>query len=223
VTRKRTRTLASLVVAGLGVALLSACTPSHAGSAAIVGEDSLSQIQLNQEALDVVAVVNQSGQAAPDIAKINQTLVSSWVTQHVIAAVAAQHNVTVTDAEVAAFLDKVAQNAGGQDKLEQQAATEGNTPPALIPDLIRYYLLGQKLPAALAPNASTDVQTAALRKAISDEAARLGVHVNPRYGQWDAATGQLQPQSGQLSVQATKMDGLNFVPEGTAGAPPVVR
>jgi hypothetical protein len=222
VTRKRTRTLATVLVAGLGVAVLSACTPSRAGSAAIVGNDSLSQIQVNQEALDVVSVVKQSGQPAPDIAKINQTLVSSWVTQQVIATVAAEHHVTVTDAEVTSFLDQVVKNAGGQDKLEQQAAAQGNTPPALIPDLIRFYLLGQKLPAALAPNASTDAQTAALRKAIADTAERLGVHVNPRYGQWDAATGQLQPQAGQLSIQATKMDGLNFVPEGTAGAPPVV-
>lgn len=221
-TRKRTRTLATVLVAGLGVAVLSACTPSRAGSAAIVGNDSLSQIQVNQEALDVVSVVKQSGQPAPDIAKINQTLVSSWVTQQVIATVAAEHHVTVTDAEVTSFLDQVVKNAGGQDKLEQQAAAQGNTPPALIPDLIRFYLLGQKLPAALAPNASTDAQTAALRKAIADTAERLGVHVNPRYGQWDAATGQLQPQAGQLSIQATKMDGLNFVPEGTAGAPPVV-
>jgi hypothetical protein len=222
VTRKRTRTLTMVLVAGLGVAVLSACTPTRPGSAAIVGDDNLSQIQLNQEALDVVNVVNQSGQPAPDIAKINQSLVSSWVSQHVIAAVAAEHNVTVTDAEVTAFLDKVVQNAGGQTQLEQQVAAEGDTPPALIPELIRFYLLGQKLPAALAPSASTDAQTAAVRKAISDAAQRLGVHVNPRYGQWDAATGQLQPQLGQLSVQATKMDGLNFVPEGTAGAPPVV-
>lgn len=221
-TRKRTRTLATVLAAGLGVAVLSACTPSHPGSAAIVGDDSLSQIQLNQEALDVVNVVNQSGQPAPDIAKINQSLVSSWVSQRVIAAVAAEHHVTVTDAEVTSFLDQVVKNAGGQDQLEQQAAAEGNTPPNLIPELIHYYLLGQKLPAALAPTASSDAQTAALRKAIADTAARLGVHVNPRYGQWDVATGQLQPQLGQLSVQATKMDGLNFVPEGTAGAPPVV-
>lgn len=221
VTRPKLRRTSWLFMALLGVVALSACTPARAGSAAIVGDQSLSQTALNQQALDVVAVINQSGQAAPDIASINQSIVSSWVTQHVIAVIAAEHRVTVTDAEVSVFLDKVTQQSGGQDKLEQQAASQGGTPPESIPALIRFYLIGQKLPAALLPNGTSTQQNAALAQAVDETATRLGVRVNPRYGQWDPKTGKLQPELGQLSVPATQMDGHTITPTsgGFGGGP----
>jgi hypothetical protein len=207
VIRPTVRRSASVVVALLVVGGVSACTPTKSGAAAIVGDQSLSQITVNQQALDVLAVVRQSGQAAPDIATINQSIVSSWVTQHVLAVIAADHHVSVSDAEASAFLAKVTTQSGGQAKLEQAAALQGGTPPESIPDLIKFYLLGQKLPAALLPNGTAAAQNAALVAAVDAEASRLGVRVNPRYGQWDPKTGKLVTGLGQLSVPATTVDG----------------
>ena len=134
--------------------------------------------------------MNQSGQPAPDIAKINQSLVSSWVSQRVIAAVAAEHHVTVTDAEVTSFLDQVVQNAGRSGPARAAGGRrKGDTPPNLIPELIHYYLLGQKLPPRWRRPRRRTPRPPRCARPIADTAARLGVHVNPRYGQWDVATG----------------------------------
>jgi len=206
-----------VLVAGLAMAGLAACTPAKAGSAAIVGDSSLSQATVNQKALEVLHVVDQSGQPAPDIATVNQSIVSSWVTQHLLARVAAAHHVVVTDAEVSDFLDKVRQQSGGQDKLEQTAASQGGTPPEAIPDLVKYYLISQKLPAVLLPGATATEQNVALAKAVIDEAARLGVHVNPRYGQWDPKSGKIQSGLGELSVPATAIDGRPILTPGNSG------
>ena len=43
---------------------------------------------------------------------------------------------------------------------------------------------------------------ALLKKALSDEAKKLGVHVNPRYGKWDAQNGQVVPLSGKSDVSS---------------------
>jgi hypothetical protein len=217
VTRPRLRRLAPLLVAAVGVAVLTGCTPARAGSAAIVGNESLSQASLNQQALDVVSLVNQSGQAAPNIAAINQAIVGSWVTQRVLGVIAAEHHVTVSDARVSAFLDKAIQSAGGKDKLDQLVAAQDSTPPQLIPELVRSYLLGRALPKALLPNGSSTEQNAALLQAVDETAARLGVHVNPRYGQWDSKSGKVGPEATPLSTAATKVDGLPIVIPGSSG------
>jgi hypothetical protein len=217
VTRPRLRRLAPLLVAALGVAVLSGCTPARAGSAAIVGNESLSQATLNQQALDVVSLVNQSGQAAPNIAGINQAIVGSWVTQRVLGVIAAEHHVTVSDADVSSFLDKAIQSAGGTDKLDQLVAAQNSTPPQLIPELVRFYLLSRALPKALLPNGTSTEQNAALLQAVDETATRLGVHVNPRYGQWDSKTGTVGPEASGLSTPATKIDGQPIVTPGGGG------
>ncbi len=43
---------------------------------------------------------------------------------------------------------------------------------------------------------------ALLKKALADEAKKLGVHVNPRYGRWDAANGQVVPLAGKSDVSS---------------------
>jgi len=41
-----------------------------------------------------------------------------------------------------------------------------------------------------------------LKKALADEAKKLGIHVNPRYGKWDASNGQVVPLSGKSDVSS---------------------
>ena len=41
-----------------------------------------------------------------------------------------------------------------------------------------------------------------LQKALSDEAKKLGVHVNPRYGRWDATKGAVVPTSGSSDISS---------------------
>src|SRR3954453_6506875 len=43
---------------------------------------------------------------------------------------------------------------------------------------------------------------ALLKKSLSDEAKKLGIHVNPRYGKWDAQNGQVVPVSGKSDVSS---------------------
>jgi parvulin-like peptidyl-prolyl isomerase len=43
---------------------------------------------------------------------------------------------------------------------------------------------------------------ALLKKALADEAKKLGIHVNPRYGKWDAKNGQVVPLSGKSDLSS---------------------
>jgi parvulin-like peptidyl-prolyl isomerase len=43
---------------------------------------------------------------------------------------------------------------------------------------------------------------ALLKKTLADEAKKLGIHVNPRYGKWDATNGQVVPLSGKSDVSS---------------------
>ena len=43
---------------------------------------------------------------------------------------------------------------------------------------------------------------ALLKKTLADEAKKLGVHVNPRYGKWDAQNGQVVPLSGKSDISS---------------------
>jgi len=60
--------------------------------------------------------------------------------------------------------------------------------------------------AQATPQLKSDVlktqRDALLKKALSDEAKKLGIHVNPRYGKWDAQNGQVVPLSGKSDVSS---------------------
>jgi parvulin-like peptidyl-prolyl isomerase len=43
---------------------------------------------------------------------------------------------------------------------------------------------------------------ALLKKTLADEAKKLGIHVNPRYGKWDSKNGQVVPVSGKSDVSS---------------------
>ena len=43
---------------------------------------------------------------------------------------------------------------------------------------------------------------ALLKKTLADEAKKLGVHVSPRYGKWDAQNGQVVPLSGKSDISS---------------------
>jgi hypothetical protein len=226
-SRSRRRLLGGLL-ALVTVVSISACTPPKTGAAAIVGQDQLTQTQLNAQASEVVDLVEQaqaanpSTQTAPDVAAINRALITAYVNSNLVDRLAQKYHVAVTDAELSAAIDNLQAHNGGRDKFEQVVATQASIPPEGIPGLIRFTLLLQKLRPALTSDPSATVQGQALLKAIDDEAAGVGVHVNPRYGDWQPSTGAISPDVGQLSEVATMTDGIPVQTgggTGTAGLP----
>jgi parvulin-like peptidyl-prolyl isomerase len=61
----------------------------------------------------------------------------------------------------------------------------------------------QQASAQLKSQVLKSKRDALLHQALADEAKKLGVHVNPRYGTWDAQNGQVVPLSGKNDVSSS--------------------
>jgi hypothetical protein len=182
----------ALAVLLLGGALVG-CTPNQAGSAAIVGENSLSENTLTKLAQEVQGVATRGQLQVPQADALNQRVVAVWVDEQLTAELARTLKVTATQADVDNLLGQFA-----PDQLAQIQVSSGIA-SSMLQDAARAAVLRQGIARALAPSGATDAQNAALTKAYRDAAARLGVSVNPRFGFWNSGTGQVDAPNDALS------------------------
>jgi hypothetical protein len=178
---KQRRRVACLVAAAVGALALSACGPIKAGSAATVGDETLSQsaVASTSEEIDtVVAEAKLDSTLPPD--QVNLSIVALWIDGQVTDAIAAEEGITVTDAEIDTFLEQF------DDEARVRIAAEGAIPPSQLESAARTAVLRQKLQPALAPDGTPEEQSAALLEAITTTSADLDISVNPRFGSWDS-------------------------------------
>lgn len=177
--RLRTPRIAGVV---LGTALLlTGCGQVKAGSAAIVGEDVLTEAQVAEVSEEVNTVVSEAdAEVALPPAELNQRIVALWIDEVLTERLAAKQQVEVAAGEVDTFLEQF------DEASRLQIASEAGIPPSQIERAAETALLRDKLALALAPDASQEEQTAALFDALKVTSDDLGVSVNPRFGSWDA-------------------------------------
>lgn len=176
------------LLAAVAVALLAACTPVKAGSAAVVGEETLSESQVAdgfQEISEIATANELPPPAAPDL---NLRLVGLWVEETLTETLAEREDVTVSAGDVDEFLGQFT------DEDLVQIAVSSGIGPSTIDRAAATQLLQTALAQQLAPGASVEAQGQALRAALADLAAELGVSVNPRFGSFDPETAQVGPR-----------------------------
>ncbi len=151
-----------------------------AGSAATVGDDALSESTVSDIADEVnaIAAAGEIDQALP-AGEVYVRIVATWVDMEITEALAAAEDVTVTDAEIDAFISQFT------DTDLAQIAAGSAIPASQLERAAQTLLMQQKLAIELAPDANTAAQKRALSAAKTETAADLGVSVNPRYGSWD--------------------------------------
>ncbi|WP_283135417.1 SurA N-terminal domain-containing protein [Rhizohabitans arisaemae] len=156
---------------------LTACNPIQAGSAAIVGNERISQEELNTDVRDYTAALVKLKVPEDQISAI---AIPGYVLQSLIPVrayeqVGRANGVTVTDGEIDAFIA----SKGGLQQAEVEALQAG-VPPQEMRGLARAQLIQQKLLVKF--GGGTD--KAALKRAqglLSKEITKLKLVVNPRY------------------------------------------
>ncbi len=132
--------------AGLAVLLLSGCGSGavRPGAAALVGDTRIATDRLQEVVERGLADPQAAQQLGQDRPGFQRATLSRLINRQVLAAAAERKGVSVDDGDVDAQLEDFAEQAGGRDALEAQAAQNGISPEDL-PDFLRDVVLEQAL------------------------------------------------------------------------------
>ncbi len=180
----------AVVATAAALLFLTACTPMKSGSAAIVGDQSLTEAQVGDTADEVNSVVaNADAELSLSPADLNQRIVSMWVDEALTEELASDEGVTASDADVDQFLSQY-------DQAQRlQIVTQAGIPPSQLPRAAKTVVLRNKLADELTPNGSQQEKTAALAAALVKTADDLGVSINPRFGKWNPTIPGVEPRA----------------------------
>lgn len=155
------------VLAGAALLLLTGCGEGQIrpGAAAVVGDDRITTSELQDLVERGLADPQAEQQLGADLAAYQRLALSRLINALVLEQAAEQRGVSVTQGDVDAQIDQFAEQAGGRETLEQQAAQSGIAPEDLAP-FVRSIVVDQRLGDEL--TADLDVPRADLQ-ALYDE------------------------------------------------------
>ncbi len=194
----RARLVGAAATAAVVVPLMSGCQ-TNAGSAAFVGKDKISTVDLTamaQRSQQALAAAGSAQAATPEAVQRND--LSLLITDKLLQRVGAAKGVTVSNTDVQTFQSQ--QLAANGEALTQQLASQG-IGQADQKLLFRVQLLDTRIGAKL--GASPKQQSDPVVPLIVQESKRVGVRVNPRFGTWDAANVRVRPPADDLSSPAS--------------------
>ena len=142
------RLIAVAVPAALVAATLAGCDTSP-GAAAIVGGDRISAQKLQQTVDSGLADPQAQQQLGADRPGFVRKELSRLITNILVSKAASEEGVTATNADIDSELASLAQQAGGESQLEQQAGAAG-VPKKDLRNFIYYFVLQQKIGEKLA-------------------------------------------------------------------------
>lgn len=186
----RRRTVA-LVVPLLALAFLAGCGTQKAGSAAIAGDDRLSQSDVTDQVDEMVALYddNPDAQRLTD-EQLTQAAISWWLNDQVLTEYASTNDIEVTDAQIDQVL--------GPDDQREQISLSAGVAPSQLEAAARAVVVYQTAAQALSDGGIGQQQVAAeLNTQLGEVADSIGVRVNPRFGGgWTPGLEQqLQPRN----------------------------
>ena len=181
------------VLASMGLVLvLSGCT--NVNAAATLDGKTIS-VQQVQKAVDQILeerkAIDTSQMNLPIGADLNRSELTFFVVGALLEDVAKHMKISVTDSEVQSAIDGVTASVGGKENLPA-ALVQANIPSSDLHTYFRMYLTSKKVQDALSAAGikSTDL-SAALNQLVGDSAKRVHLTINPRYGKWDSAQGNI--------------------------------
>ncbi|WP_189235590.1 SurA N-terminal domain-containing protein [Planomonospora parontospora] len=181
---KSTRVRVILAAVAVG-ATLTACSPAQVGAAAVVGDQRISSSELEADVKEYEAAVVASGLNKSQLqlrGSVPQAVLTNVIAIEQLDQLGARKGVTVTEAEVDAFLNQIATQGGQTQRMpDEQIAVNVGVPPSKLRDLVRITLVERKLLAGLGAGQDEASQKAASQK-LAQEAATIEVVRSPRYG-----------------------------------------
>ncbi|MCM2419759.1 SurA N-terminal domain-containing protein [Streptomyces sp. RKAG293] len=188
----RRRTAVSLAAAAL-VAMtpvISACGTPHAGAAAVVENETISVSDLQSQVNAVRTAQEKSPQSAALLegtSKLSQMTLSRLVATRVLDRIAKDAGITVTRSETEQMRKALESRYGGADGFLQTFGVA----PSGADAFSRLQVEAAKIIVGLRLEPGSDGGNTALSQLIAKTAKTMKIDVNPRYGTWDARTGQL--------------------------------
>lgn len=200
------RVIALITVAS--ALLLAGC--SQVGAAATVGSTKISQATV-QKSIDGIlaerAKVDTTGMQIATGAELNRSQLRFHLISVLLGAVASDEKIKVTKAEIDDRRATIITQLGGEANLPK-ALVGASIASADFPEYLQLILQSEKIAQYQAAHGVAQADTgAAIQKLVVAKAAALKVTVNPQYGKWDAATGDVIPTdaaSPAASPAATK-------------------
>lgn len=114
--------------------------------------------------------------------------------------IAERIKIKVTDAEIATRRADIISQIGGEDRLAF-SLVGAQIAPSDFERYIRTVILAEKLGEALVANGDTSTDGSGIQKLIIGMAKEQKVEINPRYGVWDYASGNIAPIADNTTVK----------------------
>ncbi|NYI06014.1 SurA N-terminal domain-containing protein [Allostreptomyces psammosilenae] len=166
--------------AALAAALaLTACGTPHANSAAVVGADRITVPQFQDTSAEITRVADELRMNAADPSRRLSNLIEFSVVEQA----AEDAGITVTQTAVLDARRDIEEQTGGGDSLRAALAQQGVAPED-FDRMVRVLLLEDALVERAGADPATPEGQQRRLEVLVSEAERLGVTVNPRYGDW---------------------------------------
>ena len=192
------------IVAVLGAGLLILVTGcSSSNSAATVGKTEIPLKTLQGTVSEIIEERNKvetTGLTLATGAELNVNAVRFHVISVLFDDIAERIKVKITDAEIAARRADIVLQVGGEDRIAF-SLVGAQIAPRDFERYIRTVLLAEKLGEALKANGDTSTDGSGIQKLIIGMAKEQKVEINPRYGVWDYATGNIAPIADNATVK----------------------
>jgi hypothetical protein len=114
--------------------------------------------------------------------------------------IAERIKIKVTDADIAKRRADIISQIGGEDRLAF-SLVGAQIAPSDFERYIRTVVLAEKLGEALVANGDTSTDGSGIQKLIIGMAKEQKVEINPRYGVWDYASGNIAPIADNTTVK----------------------
>ena len=180
------------ITAAVATLLLAGC--SQVGAAATVGDTKITQATV-QGSIDAILAERAKVDTSQMQLESGEILVRNQLNFQLLLAgfgeIAKDLEIKITSSEIAGSRSQIVEQVGGEEALPA-ALVSASIAPANLEGYLRAILTTEKLGQALAQNgvAEADIQ-ARTQQLFVDKVNELKVKVNPRYGKWDATTGQI--------------------------------
>lgn len=192
------------LVVAVGVAI-AGCGPALSGSAAVVGEERLTDSALSETTTQLTQKLG-----IPESAQVSQVVLSRWVVAELIDELAVRRGVEVTKGAVDQSISEETERAGGREALEQSALQAGVV-PEMIPEVVRTTLLIDQLSKISVTGDDPTGQTGLLVQ-VQQLSEELQPQVSPRFGTWDAEQLTVGALPDDLSTTADASGALTQQP-----------
>jgi SurA-like N-terminal domain len=190
--RRCTATLSLSALALLAATpLITSCGMTHAGAAAVVGGQMISDAALQSQVTAVRRAQAQTPQAEQLIeatSGLDRATLGNMVFDKVIDRAVQSVGITVSSAQIQQLEADAVRQAGGVGMLRTQLLEQYAVAPGQEDSFYRVQAQAQALARSLKVDLSTPAGQQAVTEKLAKSSQQLHVEVNPRYGMWNDQT-----------------------------------